>query len=621
MTDGERLERRLATILAADVCGYTKLVEADEEGALRALAALRARWSEIVPQFDGRIFHRAGDGMLAEFASPIEALRAALKLQEPSATGLTLRIGVHLGDVVAEGDDLLGHGVNLAARIEAAAAPGEILISHPVLEHVRGRVAAEFHELGKERLKHVEEPVSVYRASAPGAKPPALWERVKRGARRNGVLIAAVFAALAIGGLIAFNVLTRPAQEAEAPAAITLAVLPFANMSGDDTQAYFADGLTDELITALSRISALQVASRASAFRYRDAVDPRQIGRELNVRYMLEGGVQRAGERVRINVQLIDTETGAQVWAENYDRVAADLFDVQDDIVTSVVMEVRPQLYSAAIRVLAERPTRSASAWELYLQSTWTPGALTNSLAFEKQRVAMAERAVAIDPDFGQAHAVLADKIGFLTWVDPPSDTPELRALAGEHARRALETAPEDADVVFNVASYYWHIGDDDAYRRALRRTVELEPTHSLARIVLLAPRHVCARQSTQVMDELRAYDATLSPDSPLRYLIQDILASMHMARGEMNEAEAAGRRARQLFQTIHSSLVLAAVLVQQGKVEEARQIIAAEKVNWPNLDLWHYANTVLPRQCGAGPELNYYRDIFRDLAYAIDPR
>jgi len=377
----KRAQRRLAAILAADVVGYSRLMEQDEAGTL---AALKARRQDVlvptVAQHNGRIVKVMGDGVLVEFGSAVDAVQCAVELQKgfaganqglPEAQHIVLRIGINLGDVIVEGSDIYGDGVNVAARLEGLAEPGRICVSGSVYEQVNGKLELAFEDLGERILKNIAKPVRVYRA----------------GIGANSV--GAAHSALAL------------------PDKPSIAVLPFDNLSGDPEQEYFAGGIVEDIITALSRMKWLFVIARNSSFTYKGrTVDIKQVGRELGVRYVLEGSLRKALNRIRITAQLIDATTGAHVWAERYDRPLEDVFAVQDEITDTIVATMEPEI-SASERDRARRkPPEHLGAWELYQRGMW------HLLRRNKEELPMAQtyfrKAIALDPNFASSHAALA---------------------------------------------------------------------------------------------------------------------------------------------------------------------------------------------------------------------
>ena len=444
--------RRLAAILAADVAGYSRLMGADEEGTLERLKALRAEVIDPkIAEHHGRIVKTTGDGMLVEFASVVDAVRCAVEVQQAMPdrnTGaaadsrIELRIGINLGDVVVDGDDLYGDGVNIAARLEGLAEPGGICISEDAFRQVRGKIAAEFTDIGEQALKNITRPIRTYRVmAAPGAAS------------------------------------RRASSGPPLPEKPSIAVLPFANMSGDPEQEYFADGMVEEIITALSRIRWLFVIARNSSFTYKgQAVDVKQVGRELGVRYVLEGSVRKAGGRVRITAQLIEVEGGAHLWADRFDGPLEEVFELQDNVALSVAGVIESAVQAAEIRRSAERPTSDLTAYDLYLR------ALPDCLSWDGGRVRAAlarlEQAIERDPQFGPALGFAAVCNHALGRYGGGKGTEAHRRAALDLAHRALQASPGDAGVVANVAFMLGSLGEDIKPAIALvDRALELNPS------------------------------------------------------------------------------------------------------------------------------------------------
>jgi adenylate cyclase len=397
-------QRRLAAILVADVVGYSKLVGRDEAGTLAKLAALKRELIEpAIAKHSGRLFKAVGDGFLVEFASAVQAVACAVAIQRADPS-LPLRIGIHLGDVVVEGDDLMGDGVNIAARIESVAEAGGIALSRAVHEQVRGKLGVGFEDMGEIELKNLIRPVHVFAVVA--AKPaPA----------------------------------TAPLALPDKP---SIAVLPFQNMSGDSEQEYFADGIVEDIITALSRISWFFVIARNSSFTYKGkAVDVRQVGRELGVRYVVEGSVRRAGNRLRITGQLVEAHSGNHVWADRYDGALEDVFDLQDSITSSIVSAIEPKLRQAEISRAQAKPTTDLSAYDLFLRAIALKSQYRE--ATSREALALLERAIALDPGYSSAHGHIANSyMHFKTFGWGPVEEAEQRGMAA--AQRAVETGPDD---------------------------------------------------------------------------------------------------------------------------------------------------------------------------------
>ena len=425
--------RRLAAILAADVAGYSRLMGADEEGTLERLKALRRGLLDpTIAEHRGRIVKTTGDGLLVEFASVVDAVRCAVAVQQAMPernTGfgtdnrIELRIGINLGDVIVEGDDLYGDGVNIAARIEALADAGGVFVSNTVHDHVRDRLPFVFEDLGEQQVKNIARPVRVYRVREVAAKSPTAAP------------------ALAL------------------PDKPSIAVLPFANMSGDPEQEYFVDGMVEEIITALSRIRWLFVIARNSSFSYKgQAVDVKQVGRELGVRYVLEGSVRKASGRVRITGQLIEAATGAHLWADRFDGSLEDVFELQDRVALSVAGVIEPALQAAEMRRSAARPTIDLTAYDLYLRALAVFFPSTKERIFEA--LGLLEQAIAIDRNHGPA----------LSWAsichmrlvqDGWADAEKTRPKAIDLARQALQAGQNAPGTVVNAAAPLAYFGED----------------------------------------------------------------------------------------------------------------------------------------------------------------
>src|SRR6516225_3458455 len=376
-----RPERRLAAILAGDVAGYSRLIGADEEGTLAALRAMRAEVIDpAIATHRGRLVKTTGDGLLVEFASVLDALRCAVDVQReiagrdadtPSDRRIELRIGIHQGDIVVEDGDILGDGVNVAARLEALAHPGGIYVSARVQEDAAGRLDLAFADLGEQTLKNIARPIRVYRvgshkaSAAPSQAPLPLPDKP------------------------------------------SIAVLPFQNISGDPEQEVFADGMAEDITTALSKLRWFFVIARNSSFAYKGrTVDVKQVGRELGVRYVLEGSVRNGGNRLRITAQLIEAETGNHVWAERYDRDVGDIFAVQDEITERVDAAIEPELYAAEDIRSQREPPDSLDAWECVIRALAAIGRGTQDANTEAER--LCRSAIAIAPGYAQAHSLLA---------------------------------------------------------------------------------------------------------------------------------------------------------------------------------------------------------------------
>jgi TolB-like protein/class 3 adenylate cyclase len=459
MVERGPVQRKLAAILAADVAGYSRLMGADEEGTLARLKALRAELIDpAISEHHGRIVKTTGDGLLVEFASVVDAMRCATQWQaamaertQPAQTRIEFRIGVNLGDVIIDGDDIFGDGVNIAARLEAMAEPGGICISRMVQMEIRGKLDFPVEDLGEQALKNIAQPIHVFRVGARASRPHA----------------AGTAAVLPVPEPAALPLPDKP----------SIAVLPFQNMSGDPEQEYFADGMVEEIITALSRIRWLFVIARNSSFTYKgQAVDVKQVARELGVRYVLEGSVRKGGDRVRITGQLIDAETGAHLWADRFDGSLEDVFDLQDQVASSVAGVIEPALQAAETARLANRPTNDLTAYDLYLRAY----AMFWSSAQVPKALDLLEQAIARDPRYGLALAWAAICC-YRLLQDGRSEDREADRLKGiDYARRALEVAGDDPGVLANAADALAYFGEDIGAVMALAdRALALNPNYA----------------------------------------------------------------------------------------------------------------------------------------------
>ena len=419
---GGRLERRLAAVLAADVAGYSRLMGADEVGTLSALKDIRREVIDpTLAEHKGRIVKSTGDGMLVEFASAVDAVSCAMTVQSKmvergdAAPRISFRIGINVGDIIVEGGDIFGDGVNVAARIENECEPGGVFLSGSAFEQVRGKTEFAFDDLGERSLKNIERPVRLYAVRSPTAEPVSLAQT----SVRSGTV---------------FSLPDKP----------SIAVLPFQNMSGDSEQEYFADGIVEDIITALSRFKSLFVIARNSSFTYKGKrMDIRQVGRELGVRYILEGSVRKAGGRVRVASQLIDAVTGTHLWADRFDSAMEDVFELQDQLTSSVVAQLFSRVQLAEQERSFLKLTANLDAYDYYLRGT------ASLWGWNKEAVEKAEahfsKAIELDQSFALAHAYLAGVFNFRKQSGWMIDFAAESDRAVRHARRAVELGREDA--------------------------------------------------------------------------------------------------------------------------------------------------------------------------------
>jgi adenylate cyclase len=454
----EHAKRKLAAILVADVAGYSQLMGADEEGTLARLKVLR---SELIDpknrQYHGRIVKTTGDGMLVEFLSVVDAVRCAIEVQQgmvernaevPADKRIAFRVGVNLGDVISEGRDLYGDGVNIAARLEALAEPGGICISQTVLNHARDKVSFEVEDAGEQSLKNIARPVHVYR--------------------------------------IVIDPVRRSAPPKPEPAALALpdkpsvAVLPFTNMSGDPEQEFVSDGIVEDVITALSRYPSLFVIARNSSFTYKGrTVDIRQAGRELGVRYVLEGSVRKAGNRIRVTAQLVEAETSNHVWAERYDRDLADIFAVQDELTEALTTALAPAIADAELRRAMRRPPGSLNAWAAYQRGLWH---LSKATAEEDDAAEkFFKQAIDLDPHFAGGYSALALYQLQAAAIYQKLDLAVAQRSAETLARRAVALDGADAEARSSLGWALQARGEADGALAEIDRALAMSPNLAIA--------------------------------------------------------------------------------------------------------------------------------------------
>jgi adenylate cyclase len=421
----EQVRRKLATILAADVVGYSRLTGADEEGTLKTLKTYREIIDPLVARHEGRIFGTAGDSVLAEFGSAVEAVRCAIAIQEELKARnaelsenrrMLFRIGINVGDVMIDGDNLFGDGVNVAARLEAAAEPGGICISGSVFEQVRNKLTVGFEKIGPLKLKNIAQPVPAFRLVS---SPVSMFaDRTAFLARRLRMptLAAVLVVIVVVAGGVAWWQPWAPLAEAHR---LSIVVLPFDNLSSDPKQDYLADAITEDLITDLSRIRGAFVIARGTSFTYKGkAVNAKDVAQELNVRYVLEGSVQRAGDQVRVNAQLIDGKSGADIWSERFDRQFKDVFSLQNEITGRVASALRLQLLEAESNRLKQGPPASMEAWDYALRGwaeLWTKPVSKESTQEAKR---LLDKAIALDPKLAMAWTGMA-RVYFVSGIYP----------------------------------------------------------------------------------------------------------------------------------------------------------------------------------------------------------
>ena len=538
-----RVERRLAAILAGDVAGYSRLMGADEEGTLARLNAHRRELLEpTIAEHRGRIVKRTGDGILVEFGSAVDATRCAIEQQrgmaqrnahEPADRRIELRIGIHVGDIIVDEGDIFGDGVNIAARLEGIAEAGGICISDDAFRQVRGKIDAAFADAGDQRLKNIEQPVRVYRIQLDRAAPKA----------------------------------PKISAPAEGP---SIAVLPFQNMSGDPEQEYFVDGIVEDIITGLSRMKWLFVIARNSSFAYKGrAVDVKQVGRELGVRYVLEGSLRKAGDRIRITCQLIETANGTHVWAERYDRPLGNIFEIQDEITLSVVGAIEPSLRQAEIELAKRKRPDSLDAYDLYLRAL--PHAQVAMPGDGEKALSWLNKSLALEPDYAAAHALAAWCYEQRYVRGGMHEADKVAAL--EHARAALAAGADDATTLATAGFVIGLVEHDyEAAMNAIDHALALNGSSALA---LGLGATILAHDGR--IDQAIEYGERalrLSPHDPTAYLQFTALGIAHLAAGRFEQAAAACNKASQSNPRFSFPVVLqAAALCRLGRAHEAKAV------------------------------------------------
>ena len=542
---GQPVERKLAAIFAADIAGYSRLIAHDEIGTLDRLKACRVIIDGLIAAHRGRVFNTAGDSVVADFASAVDAVQCAVAVQtaiakenasDPGDELMRFRIGVHVGDVVVDGTNLLGDGVNIAARMESLAEPGAICVSAAARDHIGNKLPLIFDDLGDQNVKNLAQPIRVYRvhAETPVVQP-----------------------------VVALPLPDKP----------SIAVLPFQNMSGDPEQEYFVDGMVEEIITALSRIRWLFVIARNSTFTYKgQSPDVKQVGRELGVRYVLEGSVRKGGNRVRITGQLIDAETGAHLWADRFDGLIEEVFELQDKVALSVAGVIEPTLQAAEMRRSAARPTTDLTAYDLYLRALATIFPVTRERIFEA--LGLLEQAIALDRHYGPALAWAAICHMVLIrdgWVEAPETN---RRKGVDFARHALEVAGNDPGILANATLALAYFGEDiGAMLGLVDRALALNPSFARGWYVsgmlrILAGQHDLAIEHLETSLRLSPRERMGQPLS--------VMGAAYFFKRQFDEAAAKLLLAIQDDPGLPAPYrFLASCYAHMGRLNEARAIVA----------------------------------------------
>jgi TolB-like protein/class 3 adenylate cyclase/tetratricopeptide (TPR) repeat protein len=543
----EQVQRRLAAILAADVVGFSSLMERDEEGTYARVGRLRRELIEPrLSEHNGRLIKTTGDGFLAEFASPIAALRCAIAIQDGLGNDpgpLRMRIGLNLGDVIVEeSGDVYGEGVNVAARLESLCDPGGILISGKIHSEVDGKVEATFEDRGEQQVKNISRPVRIYAVRPAGVTTTP----------------AATASAMEV---------KKPLQLPDKP---SIAVLPFQNMSGDPEQEYFADGMVEDIITALSRFKSLFVIARNSSFTYKGkAVDIKQVGRELGVRYVLEGSVRKSGSRVRITGQLIEAATDRHLWADKFDGALEDVFDLQDQVTTRVIGLIAPKLEQAEIERARQKPTGSLDSYDCFLRGM----ALTHKRTLAEAR-GFFLKACEQDPEYGPAFAMAATTLMFEQGISGVPLTAEKRAEAVRLAHVASRVGNDDAFTLARSGHVLTYLGREyDRGASMVEQAVELNPNLAIAWYSLGWVSMMCGDAERAIESFERMI--RLSPLDPLRISAWNGSSFACFCLGRYEEGCASATKSIQVVADAHTLGAYIVNAVRAGRVVEAQQAAA----------------------------------------------
>jgi adenylate cyclase len=555
----EPLNRKLTAILYTDVAGYSRLTGGDEEGTHRQVMEVLDYASQQISDAGGNVLRYAGDAILAEFSSAVSAVNTAVDIQREMARKnhqvaddkkVQIRIGINIGDVIEDRGEVFGDGVNLAARLEAAAPEGGICISASVHEQVLGKLEVEFSDGGEEQFKNINRPIHVYR-----------WQPVSE-------------INLSLG---------NPANSgSEKP---SIAVLALTNMSNDPDQDFIGDGITEDLITALSKIRSFKVISRESTFSYKGmAIDVRQVANELGVRFVLEGSVRKSGNRVRVTVQLIDAETGHHVWAERYDREMEDIFDLQDEMVRVIASALEPELSAFERERAVSKPPDNLDAWELYQRALWY------MWTYETENVRTAldlfKQCSAADPKFAPAYAYYAYCCYQFVILGTAENPDALLQEGMAAAKMALQCDDRDAISYFAIGRIHMMLGDHDASIAALRKSIELNPCfaqayHGLGMALTLAGELEESKLTTKQA-------VAMSPRDPMMWAFTIVHALTFILSEEYEEALEWANNTLQIPNATGywSHAVKASALANLGRIDEAKQSLALALKAKPDLSI-----------------------------------
>jgi adenylate cyclase len=589
----EHVDRRLTAILAADVAGYSRLMGADEEGTLARLQELRRVLLEPkIAEHRGRIVKTTGDGLLVEFASVVEAVRCAIEIQRalaernagaPPAKRIEFRVGINVGDIIIEGDDIFGDGVNIAARLEQIARPGGICLSEDAYRQVRDKLDTSAADAGEQNLKNISHPVRVYRIE-PSVGSGALALSLLAVPNRRFLLRAVIGAALAV--ILAvftwFTFLRDPAKPIVISGMPVIAVLPFVNQTGDGGQEYFADGVTEEVINALGRFNTLRVIGRNAVLRYKQRPPTQdEIASDLGANYLVAGSVSRSGARVRIAAQLTESRSGIVKWTDRYDGELGDIFDFQDAMARQIAGTLAANIALTEGRRSLAQPKPNPNAFDLALQARAVGHASTRT-ANRRFRELIA-KAIELDPNYAAAHALLADGLysqAILGWTE---FTDRELSRAADEARKAISLAPNEPDGYRALGRILLARAEYEQAQNALRRAIEINPSDATA-LAAWGTAQSLSGDIARAIDSLQLalkLDPMLDPNYVFDLAIASYLARRH------EDALLVAERGLALYPGFAVlNVPAAAAAAQLGRKEQAAGYVEAIRLRLPFLDL-----------------------------------
>ena len=616
------VKRKLTVILAADVEGYSRLMGADEEATLKTLGAYRGIIDGLIARHDGRIFGTAGDSVVAEFGSAVEAVRCAMSIQEELRVRnaelvedrrMRFRIGINVGDVMVENDNLFGDGVNVAARLESIAEGGGICISRSTFDQVKNKLSVGFEDIGPQEVKNIAEPVPAFRVVA-GPVSVAATKTPSAARRWPMPAIAAVVAVIvAVGGLSWWQPWVTKVERMAglSPNKPSIAVLPFTNMSGDKDQEYFSDGITEDIITDLSKVSGLIVIARNSSFKYKGkSVDVRVVAQDLGVGHVLEGSVRRSADQLRITVQLVDGKNGNHIWAERYDRKARDVFAIQDEIAGKVVAELAVTLKADEQERLFRRHTNNLEAYETYLRARRMGGVIRDA-GRRAERMKLAERIVELDPKFAGGYETIASWLALRVRQGQSASPQADIERAFQLAQKAVATDNTFAPSYSALGNVFLMKGEHDKAVAATRKAVRIQPSYAFGHARLGYYLHWSGRAEEAIIAVKTAMRLDPKPKGRRRFTYAAYLGFGYFTAGRYQDAIATLNRhyAFRVRVGSNSLCFLAAAYIATGQDAKAHAALKAFLVKKSGTTLGNYRH---PRLYKRKKDLDQYQDLLR---------